>query len=699
MNNSFTPLQREGLALLRQAMNNPTADFRDGQWEAIEAILRSQRVLVVQRTGWGKSMVYFLATRILRNRSKGLTLLISPLRALMRNQIVAAQRIGIRADTINSDNQEKWSEVEARLLNNETDVLLISPERLANGRFQALLGTIAERIGLFVVDEAHCISDWGHDFRPDYLRIVRILQALPPNLPALATTATANNRVVDDVVSQLGPNLVLQRGSLTRESLQLQNIALPDQAARMAWLAENVPRLPGSGIIYTLTVKDADRIAAWLQERGINALTYYGDLKDQVRQQREDNLLANKVKALVATTALGMGFDKPDLGFVVHFQRPGSAVHYYQQVGRAGRALESAYGILLSGKEDDQITEYFIKSAFPPEGHVADVLEALNNAENGQTVPQLEAQLNLSRGQIEKVLKMLSVKSPAPVDKQGSSWYATATPYVPNTELIERLLQIRYHEQEQMRNYIENKECLMGFLRRELDDPEAGNCGRCAVCRGNLLPKEFSPALAAEAVKFLKKRPLIFEQRKQWPTGGALNNYGWVSRNIPPTLQAEEGRALSQWGDPGWGELVRRGKQVGNHFDDALVSATAQLVETWKPQPAPTWVTCVPSLKRPILVPDFAQRLAVALGLPFYSCVRKVHDTRPQKEMQNSYQQTANLNGAFAVEITPEMHGAVLLVDDMVDSRWTLTVIAALLRQKGSGSVFPLALSVTTPSE
>lgn len=698
MNNSISSQRTAALILLRQAMNNQTAEFRDGQWEAIEAILRNQRVLVVQHTGWGKSMVYFLATQLLRNQGRGLTLLISPLRALMRNQIVAAERIGIRADTINSDNTAEWSEVEARLRRDKTDILLISPERLANERFQTLLGVISERISLFVVDEAHCISDWGHDFRPDYLRIVRILQALPPNLPALATTATANNRVVEDIMSQLGPNVALQRGSLTRKSLQLQNIDLPDKAARMAWLAENLPRLSGSGIVYTLTVRDADRLAAWLQESGIEAHPYHANCTDKVRHQREDDLLANRVKALVATTSLSMGFDKPDLGFVIHFQRPGSVVHYYQQVGRAGRALENAYGILLSGKEDNQITDYFIKSAFPPEGHVADVLAALDEAEDGLKMSALEAKLNLSRTQIEKVLKMLSVKSPSPVTKQDATWYSTATPYVPNTELVERLLAARYHEQQRMRDYVANNECLMAFLRRELDDPEADRCGRCAVCQGKLLPDTFSRTLADEVVPFLQKRILIFEPRKHW-SGGALTAYGWRGKNIPPNLRAEEGRALSQWGDAGWGELVRCGKRVDNHFDDELVNAAAQLVSKWKPQPAPTWITCVPSLNRLDLVPNFAKRLAEALGLPFYPCVHKVRSTRPQKEMRNSHQQVANLNGAFEVKFVPEMHRAVLLVDDMVDSRWTLTVIAALLRQQGSGPVFPFALSITTPSE
>ncbi|HAY22388.1 MAG TPA: ATP-dependent DNA helicase RecG, partial [Desulfobacterales bacterium] len=399
-------MKQQALALLRRALAQPGVAFRKGQWEAISAlVLGRSQLLVVQRTGWGKSLVYFLATRLLRDHGKGPTLLVSPLLALMRNQVEMAERLGVRAATINSANRKEWQEIKTRLLKNKVDILLVSPERLANDEFrEQVLMPLAGTVGLFVVDEAHCISDWGHDFRPDYRRITRILQALPPNIPMLATTATANDRVVNDIQSQLGPRLTLLRGPLGRASLRLQNIHLPGQAARMAWLSEHLPSLPGSGIIYTLTIRDAQRLATWLQSEGIQAFAYWGGLDNDSRVDLEQRLLDNRIKALVATSALGMGFDKPDLGFVIHFQRPGSVIHYYQQVGRAGRALDEAYGIMLSGAEDEEITNYFIRTAFPPEGHTREVLAALNRAEDGLSLSKLEGDLNLRRGQIEKVL-------------------------------------------------------------------------------------------------------------------------------------------------------------------------------------------------------------------------------------------------------------------------------------------------------
>ncbi|MGA6927663.1 MAG: RecQ family ATP-dependent DNA helicase, partial [Desulfosarcina sp.] len=421
-------MKEQAKALLRQALADPAADFRDGQWSCIEALLRRRRLLVVQRTGWGKSMVYFLATRLLRDQGAGAALLISPLLSLMRNQIQAAERIGIRAATINSSNREEWEAVQQRLHEGDVDILLISPERLANDAFREdVLLPVADKIGLFVVDEAHCISDWGHDFRPDYRRIVRILQALPANIPVLATTATANDRVVHDVAAQLG-DLKVERGPLVRESLRLQNIWLPSPAARMAWLASEIPRIPSSGIIYTLTQRDAERVALWLKQNHIDAWAYHAGVEN--REELEARLLENSIKALVATVALGMGFDKPDLGFVIHFQRPGSVVHYYQQVGRAGRAMDSAFGVLLGGHEDVDITNFFIRNAFPPQVHVDQVLTALNGAEDGLTAAMLQQKVNLRKGEIDKTLKFLSVESPAPVVKQGTKWYATPIDYV-----------------------------------------------------------------------------------------------------------------------------------------------------------------------------------------------------------------------------------------------------------------------------
>lgn len=696
----MTPeLKKQALSVLRRSLNNSAADFRDGQWEAIAALIQQRsRLLVVQRTGWGKSLVYFLATRLLRDRGAGATLLISPLLALMRNQIATAERIGIRAATINSSNTDEWELVKTQLLAGNVDILLISPERLANEQFrETVLLPISQRIGLFVVDEAHCISDWGHDFRPDYRRIVRVLQALPQNIPVLATTATANNRVVNDIVTHLGQNIRVFRGLLTRESLHLQNLYLPQPAARITWLAQHLPTLPGSGIIYTLTVKDAERVATWLQSMEIPAKAYHSALDNEERLKLEDQLLKNEIKALVATTALGMGFDKPDLGFVIHYQRPGSVVHYYQQVGRAGRAVDQAYGILLSGSEDEDITNYFIQAAFPPQAHVQQVLSALNQAEDGLSVPMLEQHLNLSKGQIDKILKILALEFPSPITKQGSKWYATAITYQPDTEKIARLTQIRRNEQARMLDYMQSQECLMAFLARELDDPNPVACGKCAVCLDKpLLPETYSQEIVNQAILFLRRSDQIIEPRKQIPSN-ALSSYALKGR-IADNLRAEQGRTLSLWGDAGWGEMVKQGKYRDNKLDDALVQGAVEMIQRFQPEPFPTWVTCIPSLNRPNLVPDFAQRLADKLDVPFVPIVRKLRQNRLQKEMNNSYQQAHNLDGVFAVDSWTGMGKAVFLIDDIVDSGWTFTVVAMLLRRAGSGKVFPLALALNSLS-
>ena len=630
--------------LLRTALDDQAADIREGQWECIQALLEKKRLLVVQRTGWGKSMVYFLATRMSRDAGVGFTLLISPLLALMRNQIQAAERIGIRAETINSTNPDEWKAVQDRRLDNDVDILLISPERLANHDFrEKILVPVAERVGLFVVDEAHCISDWGHDFRPDYRRIVRVLQALPENIPVLATTATANDRVVQDVTQQLG-NLQVQRGPLIRRSLKLQNIRLPSPAVRMAWLAENIPDLPGSGIVYTLTVRDADRVARWLQQNGIDAEAYHSRAEN--REELESRLLENRIKALVATVALGMGFDKPDLGFVIHFQRPGSVVHYYQQVGRAGRAMDEAYGILLSGHEDQEITEFFIRNAFPPQAHVDVVINALNRADGGLSVPMLQKEVNLSKGAIEKTLKYLAVETPSPVAKEGSRWHATPIDYHLDQEKIDQLCDLRRAEQQEMFEYMEEGDCLMQYLVRALDDPHAGPCAKCAGCLGQpLLPATVEPEKVNAAGLFLRRNHLAISPRKRWQKG-ALEHFGFTG-NIDADLLVEEGRALSLWADAGWGEMVRKGKYEDGCFCDELIDGCLEMIDSWAPEPKPAWLTFVPSLNHPELLPDFAQRLATRLGIPFVPAVQKIHDNRPQKEMRNSFQKARNLDGAL----------------------------------------------------
>jgi ATP-dependent DNA helicase RecQ len=616
----------------------------------------------------------------------------------MRNQIAAAQNIGVRAESINSTNQDAWPEIEDRLRRNQIDVLLISPERLANDEFVGHnLLPIANRLGLFVVDEAHCISDWGHDFRPDYRRIVRILKALPGNIPVLATTATANDRVVGDIVAQLGPNLEVQRGTLARASLRLQNIYLKSQAERMAWLAKVLPDLPGSGIVYTLTVRDAKRVAEWLQSQHIDAEAYFGGLPNEEREILENRLLNNTLKALVSTVALGMGFDKPDLGFVVHFQRPASVVHYYQQVGRAGRAVDDAYGVLLNGTEDDAIGEFFIRSAFPTPADVDALLKVLKSATAPLSVPKLQQHLNLAAGKIEKILKFLSLESPAPIQKVSGGYVLNPVRWQMPVERIERITRLRVEEQHQMGAYMASKDCLMQFLAEALNDADAEPCGRCAACAGELLPEGIPEDLSQAAVRFLDRLENPIEPRKQWPPG--LSNPNLRGR-IPAEVQAQEGRSLCRWGDPGWGELVRKGKQIDHRFDDRLVDASARLVKNrWKPEPAPRWITCVPSRRHVGLVADFANRLAQKLGLPFVQCIEKTQDTEPQKTRANSFQQAQNLVDAFAVNTALVRADPVLLVDDMVDSRWTFTQLAVLLRQAGSGPVYPFALADTSTED
>jgi ATP-dependent DNA helicase RecQ len=532
------------LQLLQLAIGSSDASFREGQEEAIKHIVEGRsRLLVVQKTGWGKSLVYFIATKILREAGYGPAILISPLLALMRNQIAAAHRMGVVAATINSDNSEHWTDIESKFHRNEIDILLISPERLANERFRSsVLTRVGSRISLLVIDEAHCISDWGHDFRPHYRLLERIVRTMPTTLRLLATTATANDRVMEDLSAILGPDLEISRGDLNRPSLKLQTMCLPGQAQRLAWLAEQIPALPGHGIIYTLTKRDAVQVADWLRSRGLNVESYTGETGER-RVELEQALLNNQVKALVATTALGMGFDKPDLSFVIHYQTPGSVVAYYQQVGRAGRALNSAYGILLSGEEDSEINNYFIDSAFPTREEVKKVLYAIENVPRGLSLPELMSRVNLSQNRIQTTLELLSLESPSPITKLETRWQLTAAKL---SEVFwqrtERLTDLRRAEQKQMQEYVQLESGHMDFLIRALD----GESRDVSAPDLPSLSTQVQQTLVREAIQFLQRTSLTIEPRKMWPTGGMLH-YGLRGR-IPPEFQPEPGQGVVRMG-------------------------------------------------------------------------------------------------------------------------------------------------------
>ncbi|MFC9429053.1 RecQ family ATP-dependent DNA helicase [Streptomyces sp. NPDC056987] len=695
-----------------------TARLREDQWRAIEALVADRRrALVVQRTGWGKSAVYFVATSLLRQRGAGPTVIVSPLLALMRNQVEAAARAGIRARTINSSNAEEWDTIQDEVSAGEVDVLLVSPERLNNPDFRdQVLPRLSAATGLLVVDEAHCISDWGHDFRPDYRRLRTMLAELPAGVPVLATTATANSRVSADVAEQLGTgagtDALVLRGPLDRESLSLHVLRLPDAAHRLAWLADHLGELPGSGIVYTLTVAAAEEVTAYLRQCRHTVASYTGRTENAERQQAEDDLLGNRVKALVATSALGMGFDKPDLGFVVHLGSPSSPIAYYQQVGRAGRGVAHAEVLLLPGKEDEAIWEYFASVAFPPEELVRRTLDVLGRADKPLSLPALEPLVELRRTRLETMLKVLDVDGA--VHRVKGGWTSTDRPWVYDTERYAWVARQRESEQQAMRDYASATGCRMEFLRRQLDDEEAVACGRCDNCAGTRFEAKVTAAALDAARGELGRPGVEMEPRKMWPTGLAAVGVSLKGR-IAPGEQSFPGRALGRLSDIGWGNRLRpmlAARATDGPVPDDVVGAVVSVLADWAKGPGgwasgaedapprPVGVVTVASRARPRLVDSLGARISEIGRMPLLGAVAYAPgaaDTRISRT--NGAQRVRGLHESLTVP--PELAaalaaagGPVLLVDDLSESGWTLAVATRLLRRAGAEGVFPLVLAV-----
>ncbi len=694
--------------ILQALVGRDDVALRDDQWVAIEALVaHRRRALVVQRTGWGKSAVYFVATGLLRAQGAGPTLIVSPLLALMRNQVEAAARAGITAHTINSSNTEEWDAVEEALRANSVDVLLVSPERLNNPDFRdRLLPPLAAQIGLLVVDEAHCISDWGHDFRPDYRRIREALARLRPDIPVLATTATANQRVVDDVADQLAigadgaaHDVLVLRGSLERASLRLGVLRLGSSDQQLGWLAEHLDDLPGSGIIYTLTVAGAEDLAGFLRAAGHDVVAYSGRTDTGERLDAEAALVANRVKALVATSALGMGFDKPDLGFVVHVGAPQSPIAYYQQVGRAGRAVERADVLLLPGREDEAIWRYFGSLAFPEEDLVQLTLDALAAAGRPLSTAALETRTPLRRGRLEMMLKVLDVDGA--VRRVQGGWIATGQPWSYDRERYRRVAQARADEQQAMRRYLAGGTCRMEMLRRDLDDPHAEPCGRCDVCAGPWYPTEVSEPATSAARDAIDRPGVDLEARTQWPTGMTALGVE-VKGKIPADEQLADGRAVARLSDIGWGTRLR--DLVGPGAADApvtppVVNAVVAVLKTWGWLERPVAVVAMPSRTRPQLIATLAERIAALGKLELLGALAHDHGGPTGGHGGNSAHRLAAVwerivvPPEVAARVAPLL-GPVLLVDDVADSRWTLTVAGRALRLAGATAVLPLTLAL-----
>jgi ATP-dependent DNA helicase RecQ len=679
------------------------AVLREDQWAAIEALaVDRRRALVVQRTGWGKSAVYFVATKLLREGGAGPTVIVSPLLALMRNQIAAAERAGIRAVTINSTNIDQWQPIHDQIHAGEVDVLLVSPERLNNPGFRdEVLPRLAATCGLLVVDEAHCISDWGHDFRPDYRRLRTLLAELPSGIPVLATTATANQRVTDDVAEQLGVHadgtsdaaVLVQRGTLDRESLRLGVVQLKTPEQRLAWLADHLAEQPGSGIVYCLTVAATQEVAGYLRDRGLEVAAYSGQTEPDERHALEQALVDGRVKALIATSALGMGFDA-SLGFVINLGAPQSPVAYYQQVGRAGRGTDDATVVLLPQVEDRDIWAYFASLGFPREEQVRETLAALAGSDRPMSTATLETRVELGRNRLESMLKVLDVDGA--VQRVQGGWVATGRPWTYDADRYARVAEAREREQQAMLGYLRTTECRMRYLREQLDDPEATDCGRCDNCGGVTLSSSVSEAAVAEAGERLSRPGVVLEPRRMWPT--ALTNLG-LDLKGKIAAGAAPGRTVARLTDLGHGQALRalfREDTPDGPVPPGLAQAVMDVMKDWSSEWAarPDAIVVVESATRPTLVRDLAEGLSRVMQVPVVG-TWAIHDPSvpPRAGASNSAQRVAAVRrrGGLDAEVPPG--ATVLLVDDQVASGWTLTVAATAIRAAGADAVLPLALA------
>jgi ATP-dependent DNA helicase RecQ len=661
---------------------------------AVEAMLiDKKRTLVVQPTGWGKSAVYWIAAKAVRESGGGIVLVVSPLLALMRNQVESATKAGLKAASINSSATEEWAQIEMDILADRLDIIFISPERLANPGFRSrVLSGIKGRIGLLVIDEAHCISSWGHDFRPDYQLISNLLLA-NSETPVLCTTATANNRVTEDIATQLGIDTFVLRGQLTRDSLHLAVISDLKSAEQFAWVADAVGALEGSGIVYTQTIDKAERLTNFLAEQGYTAAAYHGRTEPEDRLRIENLLMSNKIKVVVATSALGMGYDKPDLAFCIHVGSPGSPIDYYQQIGRAGRSLEKAMVVLISDPiADPKLWEHFATSTIPKQPEIEAVLKCVQDSGSPLSSIDVSTRARVTRNTAELLLKTLSVDNA--IIKSESGWLSTNSPWEYPAGKYAAILESRKIEAGRMAEYARAKSCLETQLRISLDDvvDPAAKCGRCSVCVGKIqdgipsVPKQTS---VVKAQQFLRGIDNPIETRKRWPKDFILPGVHVRNTIITANEMAQTGRSLGYADDPAWGEEIQIALRTGQ-LSDSIKVGLRDLIERWRPDV--TTVVPVPSSRNAQIIISMAKFVADGLGATYKECL----DIRPPFDplkRSNTARRPEELATRIAIkEGLYLFNERVLLVDDTAITRWTSTISSAILRTAGAESVKTLVL-------
>lgn len=665
--------------ILLKQLYDDRAIFRDGQYEAIESVFTHKRSLVVQRTGWGKSLVYFMSTKINRENGAGFTIVISPLLVLMKNQFEAANKLGLNCCILNSETKDKRKIDIEGIKRNQYDLVFITPETLFSNEIYNELPNF--RIGLFVIDEAHCISDWGHDFRLEYCKLNQVIKILPSQVPILATTATANNRVVADLEKQLGSNVYISRGCLHRESLAIQVLRMKDKAERYAWILKNINSLPGSGIIYCLTTNDCDYLAEFLSKNGILAESYHASLEQDRCQEIEKRFYHNKIKVIVATIKLGMGYDKEDIGFIIHFQRPANIVNYYQQIGRAGRNIDYANIFLMSGKEDEEIHDYFINTAFPTFEEAQEVVDLLENISD-LTLGFIQSRINIKKNRLAKTLIFL--ENEGIIFKDKSKYSRSTKKFVYNKDYYNSIIEIRRKEQEDMRKLIKNDICYSKFIINSLDDMTDIKCGKCSNCLGKeIISSKLTIDEKQKAAEYINSKTLAIIPRKQWATTSK-------TKQTKIEFQNEIGICLSKYGDVGYGEIIKNCKTNKIDYPIEIVNRSVEVLKPLIKEHNIKYATYVPSLRNDMFA-KFAKKVVAECGIKLIEPIKKVSNWQ-QKTMQNSSHQCYNALISYEVNSALPKE-PIILMDDMVDSKWTLTVCGYKLRENGCTAVYPFALT------
>lgn len=652
--------------------------FYDTQWLVIEKLLSGKRILFIEKTGYGKSLCFQFPALLFN----GTTIIFTPLIALMRDQVKKLRNLGISATCINSNqSNEENNFIIHEAKENKIKILYIAPERMENAEW---LQTAREmKISMVVVDEAHCISVWGHEFRPSFRRIISVVNLLPMNFPVLATTATATKKVEEDIKTQIGKNITSIRGNLLRPSLNLRVVKVKSEDEKLIWIGENINKIKGTGIIYTGTHVNTEIYSKWLEYLNINATAYHAGLDPQSRKAIEKGLLENSYKCVVSTNALGMGIDKPDLRFIIHTQTPQSPIHYYQEIGRAGRDGKPALTILFFNHDEDlSLPLAFIENSKPSINKYNRVMRAIRGERLG--INQLINLTDIKKNQVDIIISDLieqKIINEVLDEKTKKFEYRYKAPELDESAFA-KLKESKLKDLDQMIAYIETSGCRMKFLCNYLDDKLENNCGKCDNDSG---------------------RHVIVTVAKEW--GLKLKDF---QNNYFPELEVESfntnltnGVAASYYGFSNVGNTLHRCKyQHGGDYPDFLLKQTLSAFKKHLSNYKFDLMLYVPPTESKNLVKKFANKLSGELKIPISHNLCKNRKIKAQKIFQSTTSKSSNVKNCFEYNPESEIKGkTILLVDDIFDSGATIKEIGRYLTGLGAKNIAPLVIAKTISSD